>query len=450
MISLDMPDKRKVVFMYIRYLFIFFFYFSVLDVTMAASNSKQSTVIELDRIVAVVDQDVITLSELKKRVRRIKLDLKNRNTRLPSDEVLQRQVLDRIIVEQLQLQMANRTGIRVDDETINRVITKIADDNELLLDEFREVLKKDGVAFADFRRSIKTEIIMNRLRRRQVDNKVIVTEQEVNNQLSSLAKRGDLERELLLAHILIALPEEATPEQIKSTHDKANKVLMKLRNGADFGETAVAVSNGQHALDGGVLGWRRAGQLPSIFLGVVDTLKPDEIGDIVRSSSGFHILKLLEQRSHIQKYKVNQTLVRHILIQTNQLVSNDEARRRLQRLRERIIGGEDFSLLARANSNDKVSVNKGGNLGWTNPGDLVTEFQAVMDKLKPGTISQLFRTPYGWHILEVMARRKQDNTEEFLRTRARKQIHRRKVDEATQNWLRSMREAAYVKVRLNQ
>lgn len=450
MISLDMFHERKVVFMYIRYLFIFLFYVTVLDVTIAASNRTSPRIYELDRIVAIVDQDVITQSELETRVRRIKLDLQNRNTRLPSDKVLRRQVLERIILEQLQLQMANRVGIRVDDETINRVITKIAKDNKLVLDEFREVLKKDGVAFADFRRSIKTEIIINRLRQRQVDNKVIVTEQEVNNQLSNTAKRGDLERELLLAHILIAVPEEATPEQIKSTHDKAKKVLTKLRNGADFGETAVSVSNGQHALDGGILGWRKAGQLPSIFIGVVDTLKPDEIGDLVRSSSGFHIIKLLEQRSHIQKYEVNQTLVRHILIQTNQLVSNDEARLQLQRLRERIIGGEDFSLLARAHSNDKVSANKGGNLGWTNPGDLVSQFQAIMDKLKPGTISQLFRTPYGWHILEVMARRKQDNTDEFLRTRAREQIHRRKVDEAAQNWLRSLREEAYVKVRLNQ
>jgi peptidyl-prolyl cis-trans isomerase SurA len=403
-------------------------------------------VIELDRIVAVVNDDVITATQLQSYLKTIKQQLAQRNTKLPPDDVLQRQALERMIQERIQLQLAYKQGIRVDDETVNKVIANIARQNGLDLAQFRKVLARDGYKFSAFRENVHNEITIARLQKKLVESRINVTEQEVDNYLAQ--QKSNRNTRYHLAHILIALPEAATPEQIQQRRDKAQDILNKLRSVADFKQTAVAVSDGQFALKGGDLGWLEAGQVPAIFDGVVENLKINEVSDLIRSPSGFHIIKLLDKKEEKQQHVVQQTLARHILIKTNQVVSDAQARKRLQRLRERIIAGDDFAKLAQANSDDKGSAAQGGSLGWTSPGSLVPEFQEVLDKLAPGEISQPFQTRFGWHIVQVMSRRQHDDTEQFNRIKARKFIGERKLNEARQNWLRRLRDESYVEYRL--
>ncbi len=405
---------------------------------------------EIDHIVAVVNDDVISRSELDTRLYRIKQQLKQKGARLPSDEILARQLLDQMILERLQLQVAKRAGIRVDDETVNRVIANLARENRLSLDKFRQVLAREGYDFADFRENIRNEIILTQLRKRQIENRITVTEREIDNFLANQAGRKGSDDEFHLAHILIAVPEAASPEQIETARRKAEKVLNQLRDGADFTQLAIAVSNGQYALQGGDLGWRKAGQLPTLFSDVVLNMQPGQISTLIRSPSGFHIIKLLERRSPEQRHVVQQTLARHILIRPNEVQSSEEARQRLVRLRKRILAGEDFGQLARANSDDTGSAVDGGSLGWVNPGTMVPRFEEEMNKLKAGEISEPFQTRYGWHIVQVMARRNHDDTRQFKRLQARRLIGKRKTDEAMANWLRQLRSEAYVEIRLNQ
>ncbi|HKK05999.1 MAG: peptidylprolyl isomerase [Gammaproteobacteria bacterium] len=414
----------------------------------ADQSDSKPKIVELDRIIAVVNDDVITQNELKKQVRLIKDRLSRQQTQLPPENVLRRQVLEHMVVNHLQLQVAKRLGIRVDDDQLNQVLNNIARQNQLTLTQFRALLQKEGYDFADFREDIRHQMIISRLHKRQIDDKVTVTDQEVDDFLANKAANKGMEEEYHLAHILISLPEAATPAQIQAAQAKAQKVLDELRNGADFSQTAIAVSSGQQALKGGDLGWRKAGQLPTPFADVVTKMQVGDISGLIRSPSGFHIIKLLDKRSG-SKHIVKQTLARHILIRTNELVSNDEARQRLERLRQRILNGADFGQLARANSDDKVSAANGGSLGWLNPGDVVPRFEEVMNGLKPGEISQPFRTRFGWHIVQVMARRNYDNTKDFQRSQARELLHKRKAEEALQNWLRQLRDEAYVQYRFN-
>ena len=405
---------------------------------------------ELDHIIAVVNDEVITSLELDKRVRLIKQQLKQKNTRLPSDSVLRRQILERMVIEQIQLQVAQRVGIRIDDETVNRVINNIARENRLTIEQFSQVLAKDGFDFPSFRQNIKNEITINQLRKRRVENKVTVTEQEVDNHLANISTRKGINDEYHLGHILIAVPEGATPTQIQAAKDETQKVLNRLRLGANFAETAIAVSAGQLALKGGDLGWRKGAQLPTLFSDVAVTMRVGDISEPIRSASGFHIIKVIDRRSSQKRHIVNQTLARHILIRPNQIISSNEARRRLQRIRDRILTGEDFAQLARAHSDDTGSAAKGGSLGWYNPGTMVPQFEETANKLKPGEISEPFRSNFGWHIVQVMSRRTHDDTQQFQRVQARQLIARRKTEEAVENWLREIRSESYVEYRINQ
>ncbi|MDH3947957.1 MAG: peptidylprolyl isomerase [Gammaproteobacteria bacterium] len=417
---------------------------------LAQTHSTSPVVKEIDHIVAVANDDVITYTELEKRVRLIKQQLQQRQAKLPPDDVLRKQVLEQLIMERLQLQVAQQVGIRVDDETINQVINNIAQENKFTLEQFREVLAREGYNFADFRQNIKKDITLNQLRKRRVENRVTVTEQEVDNYLINMANRGDSNDEFHLAHILIAVPEAASPDQIQAAKERAKTVLAQLRLGADFAETAIAVSNGQKALEGGDLGWRKAGQLPTLFSESVIGMQVGQMSELIRSPSGFHIIKLLDRRSKAQRHTVQQTLARHILKRPNEVISNAEAKQRITRLYDRIQGGADFGQLARATSDDTGSAVEGGSLGWVNPGVMVPEFEEQMNKLQPGQISPPFESQFGWHIVQVMARRQQDNTQQFERTQARQQIGRRKSEAAVESWLREMRSEAYVEYRLNQ
>lgn len=414
-----------------------------------AALGATAEIAELDRIVAVANDNVITLTELEAETRTIKQQLRGQNTKPPPDDILRKQVLERLIVKRLQLEVAARNNVRVDDQTLNLALRNIATQNNLSLGQFRDVLEKEGFSFDKFRENIRDEITIQRLQARQVDNRVTVTDGEVEDFLATQSGRPNANREYHLAHILVAVPEASSPEKIQAARREAEEVLHKLRSGADFGQIAAASSDGQQALQGGDLGWRKVGQLPTIFSDVVVKLQDGEISDLIRSPSGFHIIKLVETRGESQ-HVITQTQARHILLRTNELTSDHDARIRLAQLKERIEGGESFADLARSHSNDKGSAVNGGDLGWVSPGDLVPQFEEAMNALVPGQISEPFETQFGWHIVQVLGRREYDNTEEFKKAQARKLLRQRKIEEELQAWLRRLRDEAYVEYHLEE
>jgi len=406
-----------------------------------------ATGVELDRIIAVVNDDVIMKSELEERLRTIEGQLQEQGTPVPPRTILEKQVLDRLILTKLQVQMADETGIRVDDETLNRTISNIAADNKVSLDEFRKILEADGYSYEKFREDIRGEILISRLRQRQVDNRVVVTEREVENYLATQEQQGEVEIEYRLRHILIALPDAPSARQMEEAQTRAQHVWDELKAGGDFVQLAATYSNGPQALDGGDLGWRKAGQVPTLFADFVAGMQKGDISEVIRSPGGFHIIKLDDVRDS-QKVVVTQTHARHILIRPDELVKTEDAKLRLEQLRLRISGGDDFAELAKGHSHDSVSAAEGGDLGWTSPGDLDPDFEQVMNALKPGEVSQPFQTQYGWHIVQVLERREHDSTEDVKRAKARDAIRARKLDEARDSWLREMRDEAYVEYRL--
>jgi peptidyl-prolyl cis-trans isomerase SurA len=365
---------------------------------------------------------------------------------LPSEDVLRQQVLERVIIDKLQLQLAAINNIQVDDETLTSNLRNIAEQNKMDLDQFRTVLEREGQNYASFREEIRNQIILARLHQQMVGSRINITEQEIDNLLANEKTWGGSEKEYHLAHILIAVPEGASPEQIKTAQLKAQETVDKLRSGTDFAATAVAVSAGQTALEGGDLGWRKAGQLPAVLTDAIIGMQTGQISDPIRASGGFHIVKLLELRGD-GRHVITQTHVRHILLTADDVLPENEVRIRLEQLRDRIIGGEDFAQLARSHSKDKVSASKGGDLGWVGPGDLVPQFEETMNQLKPKEISQPVQTRFGWHIIQVQERRDHDSTDEFKRNKARELIRKRKNDEELALWLRRLRDEAYVEYR---
>jgi peptidyl-prolyl cis-trans isomerase SurA len=374
--------------------------------------------------------------------------LQERGTRLPPVAALKRQLLERMILERLQLEQARQVGIRIDDEELNRIIERIAAQNDLTLLQFRDALQRDGVSFAAFREEIRNEVIITRLRKNRIDKRVDVSPQEIDNLLEAQRRDQSQNEELHLQHILIALPSDASPEQIAERRRKTEQVLGELRAGADFGNMAISHSAGPQALEGGDIGWRRLAQLPAAFAKAVATMEVGEISEPVRSTSGFHLLKLLEKRGE-QRHLVRQVNARHILIKTSALISDREAQARLERLRERILAGEDFATLARAHSDDTGSARNGGELGWADPSIYVQAFRDTIKQSKPGAISAPFKSQFGWHILQVEQWRDYDNTAEYERKRAFEALRERKVEEETENWLRRLRDEAYIEIRLD-
>lgn len=423
--------------------------FSLLLLLLPATQLiAKPAVIPLDKIIAIVDDNIITQLELDERVKLISQQLKQQGSTLPSRDTLRKQILERLILEKLQLEMAKKTGIQITDEMVNRVIANIAKENRLNMQQFRKVLEKDGYKFSDFRESIRQQVTISRLRKMRVENKVNISEQEINNYLKQ-NQQGQSGNEYRLSHILIATPEAASSEQIKKAEIKAQKVFAELEKGANFAQKAIAVSNDELALKGGDLGWRKTAQLPTLISSVVTKMRKNEIKGPLRSASGFHIIKLKNTRSSGKKHIVKQTMARHILIRPTQVLNREEARLRLAGILRRIKNGEDFASLARASSDDKAAAAEGGSLGWVSPGSVVPAFQEEMDKLKPGEISKPFMTQFGWHIVQVLSRRKHDNTQQFQRSQAIQLIRKRKTEEAVQDWLRRLRAEAYVDYRSN-
>lgn len=417
-------------------------------VLLSAASFKSLAIDPVDKIVALVEEDVVLKSELDAKVRTIRNQLQEQGTPLPPESVLEKQVLDRLILTKLQIQMANSTGIRVDDETLNQTISKIAAENQLTLTQFREILEKDGYQYDDFREDIRNEILISRLRQRQVDNRVFVSDREIDDFLMNMQHQGGLEKEYRISHIMLSLPDNPTADDLEQTRQLAEKVQKELQEGADIAALAATYSDGDQGLDGGDLGWRKYSQVPSLFTDFIATMQKGDISELIRSPSGYHIIKLVDIRDG-EQLVVTQTHARHILLKTSAILTEDQAVERLRALKQRIQNGDDFAELARGNSEDLVSAADGGDLGWTNPGDLVPEFENEMNALAPNQISDPFQTQYGWHILQVLERRQYDSTDDIRRTRAREVLRQRKQDEAQETWLRQLRDEAYVEYRLD-
>jgi len=410
-----------------------------------AAASPARTVIGVDRIVAVVNDEVITRVDLIQQMKLAVDSLRRQNTPLPPNDILEKQVLERMINQRAQLQFAREIGLRIEDAVLDKTIARIAQDNKLSVDGLRAALEKDGVPFPKFREEVRTEMIVSRLREREVDSKVVVTEAEVDAALQNQQATEGRTDEYNIAHILVRVPEQAGPEQIQARQARAEEALAQIRKGADFGQVSASFSDAPEALKAGVLGWREANRLPTLFLDAVKTMRIGQVSEVLRSSNGFHIVKLIDQRGAAPVI-VQQTRVRHILIRTNELVSETEARSRLIGLRERIENGADFGELARLQSQDG-SASKGGDLGWVSPGDTVPDFERTMNQLKPRQLSDPVRTEFGWHLIQVLERRNEDMSKERVRLAARHALRERKADDAYQEWARQLRDRTYVEYR---
>ncbi len=428
----------------------------VLTVVTPVSAAKKKTTPQsttkapgpVEQIVAVVNNDIVLRSELDKQVNNITRRLRARRAKLPPRKILEKKVLDQLILMRLQLQLAKRTGIRVDDETVNRAMVQIAKNNKLSFAQFRKKLAAAGFKFADFRESIRNQIILARLHRRRVHSRIRVSKQEVDSFLKNKTHMVNKYNSYKLGHILIAVPSNASIDRINKARAKAEKVLKMARNGANFGELAITYSNGQKALNGGVLGWFKSGQLPRAFVSTVVKMQKNQISGVIRSQAGFHIVKLLDIKGSLGEHAVKQTKVQHILIRTNDLVSDTDAKTRLNRLRERLLQGENFDTVAKAHSDDTFSAKKGGHLGWVTKGALVPRFEKVMEETKVAQISKPFKTRYGWHILKVLDRRVEKDTNKYKRSVAKRLIRARKQKETLQLWLQRLRDQSYIEYRI--
>jgi peptidyl-prolyl cis-trans isomerase SurA len=417
-----------------------------LDTTLSTTPSR---IVAVDRIVAVVNDEVITQNDLGERVGLVVRQLQRQGGELPPSDVLSRQILERMINDLLQVQLAKETGIRVDDATLDRTIERIAQENNLSMTDFRAALDRDGVRFPRFREDIRSEILLARLREREVENSIVVTDAEVETELAREAREASGDSEYRLSHVLVLVPPQASAEQIESRRRRALLALSELRRGGNFAQIAATYSDAPDALTGGNLGWRPSARLPALFLETLEKLQPGDVSDILRSPNGFHIVKLLEKRGKAAAAGVQQTHVRHILLRARDGLSESEARERLQRLRDRVAGGADFAELARTNSED-ASASKGGDLGWVAAGDTVPEFERVMNALKDREVSQPIQTPFGWHLLQVLERRSDELSEDRKKLAARQAIRARKADEAFQDWLRQSRDRAFVENRYDE
>ena len=412
-----------------------------------AEPQQGNEVTKIDRIVAVVDQTVVTENELIDRIRTVSAQLEKQGKQLPPLDVLQKQILERLVNDRLQLQFAAQTGLRVDDNQLEKTIERIAEQNKLAMPDFKAALEADGISFRKFREDIRTEIILARLREREIDNRINVTEAEIDNFLTTQSSRGEVQDEFEISHILIRTPEESAPEDLQKLRSKAEQALKQLQDGTDFGQVSASFSDAPNALEGGSLGWKTATQIPVLFL---DALKPMQVGQltpILRSPNGFHILKMTNRRGGSSVLMIEQTHVRHILIKLSEVVSEADGKHRMDTIKERLDNGKDFAEMARQYSEDASAAN-GGDLGWINPGDTVPQFEKAMNVLKPGEISEPIQSPFGWHIIQVLERRKQDMTKEAARLKARQEIRMRKSEEAYQDWVRELRDRAYVEIHL--
>ncbi|MEP7205714.1 MAG: peptidylprolyl isomerase [Casimicrobiaceae bacterium] len=415
----------------------------------SSGRSAASKPVLLDRVVAIVNDEALTQQELDDQKKLVLEQLRAQKVTPPAPDVLEKQVLERLITERVIAQVAKSSGVKIDDVQVERTIERIAQENKLTPAQFREALEREKIPFAKYREDLRKEILLQRMREREVDSRIQVSDAEVDNFLATIASQAGGDTEYQLSHILVLVPEQATPEQVEARRQRAEAALAQVRGGTDFAQVAAGFSDAPDALQGGSLGWRPPARLPSVFDQPVRTMKPGDVSDILRSASGFHIVKLVDRRDRNQPTVVEQTHARHILIKVNEVTSEAEAKARIDRLKERLDNGGKFEEVARLNSED-ASAGKGGDLGWISPGDTVPDFEQAMAALKPGVVSVPVRSPFGWHLIEVLERRSQDITAERTREQARAALRQRKSDEAFQEWVRQMRDRAYVEIKADE
>jgi peptidyl-prolyl cis-trans isomerase SurA len=400
----------------------------------------------LDRVVAIVNDEALTQYEIDEQKQNVLAQMRAQKVTPPPTDVLDKQVLDRLITERAVLQYAKESGVKVDDTQVERTILRIAQENKMSAEEFRRALAREGVPYEKYREEIRNEIIIQRLREREVESRISVSDAEVDAFLATQTVQSGGEIEYRLSHILVLVPERATPEQIEARLRRAEEALKQVRGGADFAQVAAGYSDAQDALQGGSLGWRPAARLPTVFVEPLRQMRPGEVSNVLRSAAGFHIVKLQETRNTNAPTVVEQTHAKHILVKVSEIVSESEAKARIDRVKDRIDTGAKFEDQARLVSEDASSA-KGGDLGWLSPGDTVPDFETAMNKLKIGEISGPVRTQFGWHLIMVVERRTQDITAERKREQARMALRQRKSDEAFQDWLRQTRDRAYVEIK---
>jgi peptidyl-prolyl cis-trans isomerase SurA len=401
----------------------------------------------LDRIAAVVNDGLVLKSELDAQMEAVTKRLQEQKVEMPSQSVLKQQVLDRLILQEIEAQHAKRVGLTVSDEQLNGALQEIATRNKIPFDQLPTALAAQGVEYKSYRESMRRELTLNTLRQRDVIAHISVSPHELEQYLAR-EKTQAANDEFNVSHILISLPEAATPQQLEEMTKKADDIASRASKGADFAQLAIANSNSQTALEGGALGWKKGSQLPQFILDMVVKLKPGEVSQPVRTPSGFHIVKLNEVRSGEAQIIVNQIHVRHILMKTNELDDDETVRQKLLKLRERILAGEDFAGIASTTSADPGSAPDGGDLGWTGPGTFVPEFDKAIADLKVNEISQPFKTRYGWHIVQMLGTRTYDSTDDVRRQKAFAAIRESKADEETELWLRRLRDEAFVEVKM--
>jgi len=409
------------------------------------------SIVPVDRIVAVVNKDVITATELADAVEAAQRQLRRQKTPLPERSLLERQMLERLILDKAQLQLARDKGIRVDELQLDRAVQRVAQNNNMSLADFRRALERDGVSFQAWREELREQILLSRVREREVDDRIQVSDTEIDLFLAELRNKPDTRVEYQISHILVRVPEQASPERVETARARAQKALAEARAGGDFASLAASYSDAPDALQGGAIGWRSHDRLPDIFSSALANMAPESVSEVLRSPAGFHVVKLHARRgAAVDSAPVSQTRLRHILIRASDSISESEALRRLSDLRERIVkGGADFAEMARVHSGDATAA-RGGELDWVYPGDTVPEFERAYQELKVGEVSQPVRTPFGYHLIQVLERRSADVSPERRRLQARQALRERKADESYQDWLRQLRDQIYVELRLEE
>lgn len=416
----------------------------LLPTVAVAQASAPSQSLHLDHIVVVINDDVITNSELTARMSEVKRQLAEQKIPAPSEAVLRKQVLERMVLERIQLQHANQLGIKPSEREVDKAIQRVAERNRMTTDELFRALRSLGIEQEAYRGEVRDQVTIEKLLEREINSKVTVTDEEVDEFLSSRQKQARIDDAFNVSHIQIGVPESANPQQVEEARRKVEQIRASLLAGASFEEAALVYSQGQNALQGGALGWKKAGQLPALFLDALEKIQPGEISEIIRSPVGFHILKLNDRQSGKSAQPMKQTHVRHIVMRPSEVQSVADIKTKLTGLRERALLGDDFAELARAYSEDAPTAAHGGDLGWVGPGQTVPEFEKAMDELKDGEISLPVESSFGVHLIQVLGRRVQDVSEERDRDTARQQIHVRKADEQFEQWLRRLRDEAYV------
>jgi peptidyl-prolyl cis-trans isomerase SurA len=415
----------------------------------SVAHAQSSLSIAIDRVIAVVNDEAITQFELGDRVATVVRQLRQRGTPLPARDILEKQLLERLIVDRVQIQFARETGLRIPDNELDNALRRIAENNRMSMAQFRNALELDGIEWRRFREDIRSEMTVARLREREVENRIVISDGEIDNYLAN-PQQSNQAAVVQIGHIIVRVPEQSDPTRLAQLRRRAEEALARINGGQDFGQVAVSYSEAPDAVSGGMLEPRPVDRLPTLYADAVTPLKPGEVSGILRSPAGFHIIKLFDRKGgSVVGGTISQTRARHILIKVNELVSSDEARRKLDGLKERLDNGGDFAELARLYSND-LSAAKGGDLGWLYQGDTVPEFERGMDALKLNEISKPVQSPFGWHLIQVLERKNAEAGDERKRQMARQALRERKSDEAYEDWLRQMRDRAYVEYRLEE